>query len=143
MSVDTLLSRLDGVQGKGPRYRAICPAHESKHKSRTLSVYEADDGRVLLHCHAGCDVGDIALALGIELSDLFPEPVGTPLRNPRIRKPWSTRQVAEALEAETMVAWVLLSDMGNGKVMTRGDRERAKLAAERCAHLLQELAHAG
>lgn len=137
MTADKLLSRLDGVQGRGPRWRAICPAHESRHRTRTLAVFEADDGRVLVKCHAGCDVSAIVGALGLDLADLFPpKPVD---HAPRVRKPWAARDVVAALRAETMVGWVLLTDIANGKVLTKGDRERAKVAAERAAHLMREL----
>jgi hypothetical protein len=137
VTADKLLSRLDGVQGRGPRWRAICPAHESRHRTRTLAVFEADDGRVLVKCHAGCDVSSIVGALGLDLSDLFPtKPVD---HAPRVRKPWAARDVVAALRAETMVGWVLLTDIANGKVLTKGDRERAKVAAERAAHLMREL----
>jgi DNA-binding transcriptional ArsR family regulator len=37
-----------------------------------LSVSEGRDGRVLLKCHAGCDIKAIVQALGLELRDLFP-----------------------------------------------------------------------
>lgn len=137
MTADKLLSRLDGVQGRGPRWRAICPAHESRHRTRTLAVFEADDGRVLVKCHAGCDVSSIVGALGLDLADLFPpKPVD---HAPKVRKPWAARDVVAALRAETMVGWVLLTDIANGKVLTKGDRERAKVAAERAAHLMREL----
>lgn len=137
MTADKLMSRLDGVQGRGPRWRAICPAHESRHRTRTLAVFEADDGRVLVKCHAGCDVSSIVGALGLDLADLFPpKPVD---HAPRVRKPWAARDVVAALRAETMVGWVLLTDIANGKVLTKGDRERAKVAAERAAHLMREL----
>ena len=137
MTADKLLSRLDGVQGRGPRWRAICPAHESRHRTRTLAVFEADDGRVLVKCHAGCDVSSIVGALGLDLADLFPpKPVD---HAPKVRKPWAARDVVAALRAETMVGWVLLTDIANGKVLTKRDRERAKVAAERAAHLMREL----
>jgi hypothetical protein len=137
VTADKLMSRLDGVQGRGPRWRAICPAHESRHRTRTLAVFEADDGRVLVKCHAGCDVSSIVGALGLDLADLFPpKPVD---HAPRVRKPWAARDVVAALRAETMVGWVLLTDIANGKVLTKGDRERAKVAAERAAHLMREL----
>jgi hypothetical protein len=137
VTADKLLSRLDGVQGRGPRWRAICPAHESRHRTRTLAVFEADDGRVLVKCHAGCDVSSIVGALGLDLADLFPpKPVD---HAPKVRKPWAARDVVAALRAETMVGWVLLTDIANGKVLTKGDRERAKVAAERAAHLMREL----
>lgn len=139
MSADAFLSKLRGVQGKGPRWRAICPAHDSKHGSRTLAVYEADDGRVLVKCHAGCDVQAIVGAVGMDLSELFPPRVADDQRKPPVRKPWAARDVVAALRAETMVGWILLTDIANGKVLTPTDRERAKLAADRAAYLMMEL----
>jgi hypothetical protein len=139
-----LLARLDGVQGRGPRWRAICPAHESKHRTRTLAIFEADDGRLLVKCHAGCDIAAIMGAVGLDLSDLFPprEALGDEQSRRGPRKPWSARDVVRALEAEAMVAWVLLADMAAGRPITAGDRKRAGVAADRCAHLIRELADA-
>ncbi len=138
MSVsDAFIGKLDGVQGRGPKWRAICPAHESKHKSRTLAVAEADDGRVLVKCFAGCSIDQIVGAVGMTIDDLFPpRNVG---EKPRSRRPWSARDVAIALEREAAVAWVILSDLAAGRPISRSDRERAGVAAERCAALLQEL----
>lgn len=48
---------------------AICPAHDDNRPS--LSLAEGDDGRALLFCHAGCDVREVADALGLEMSALF------------------------------------------------------------------------
>lgn len=141
MSADLFISKLQGVQGKGPRWRAICPAHESKHRTRTLAVYEADDGRVLIKCHAGCTIEAITGAVGVDLSDLFP-PRTDEHHKPPIKKPWAARDVVAALRAESLVGWVLLTDIANGKVITKSDRERAKLAADRAAHLMLELENA-
>ena len=140
MSAETLLARLDGVQGRGPRWRAICPAHESKHKTRSLAIFEAEDGRVLVRCFAGCGFEQIVAAAGVEISDMFqPAPIGNA---PPVRKPWSLRDVARALEAESMIAWVVLSDMAAGKPITKTDRARAGVAADRCATLLREISGA-
>src|SRR5262249_51337398 len=38
----------------------------------SLSIKEGSDGRVLLHCHAGCSIDDILRALGLARRDLFP-----------------------------------------------------------------------
>jgi hypothetical protein len=82
-------------------------------------------------------VSAIVGAVGMSLEDLFPpKPVD---HAPRVRKPWAARDVVAALRAETMVGWVLLTDIANGKVLTKSDRERAKLAADRAAHLMREL----
>jgi hypothetical protein len=139
---DTVVGKLEGVQGRGPRWRALCPAHESKHRTRSLAVFEADDGRVLLKCHAGCDVQAICGALGLSIDDLFPPRRSDDQRPAPVKKPWAARDVIAALRAETMIGWLLLTDIANGKVVTRSDRERAKLAAERAAHLMLELERA-
>jgi DNA primase len=39
---------------------ACCPAHDDRNPS--LSIREAD-GKILLHCHAGCSQGDVIAAL--------------------------------------------------------------------------------
>jgi KaiC/GvpD/RAD55 family RecA-like ATPase len=59
------------VTGRG-MWQAQCPAHEDKIES--LSIKEELDGKVLLHCHAGCRVQDIVHALNLHLWDLFPGP---------------------------------------------------------------------
>lgn len=140
MAAESLLAKLDGVQGRGPRWRAICPAHESKHRTRSLSIHETDDGRVLMHCFAGCDVEAITRAIGLELSDLFPPRAPDDQRRPAVRKPWTAGEVVAALGAELHVAWVLLTDVTNHKPLTDADRKRAGEAARRCAALIAELA---
>ena len=54
------------VKGKwlGP-----CPAHDDRRPS--LTIAEGRDGRVLLHCFAGCGAESIARALGVSMRDLF------------------------------------------------------------------------
>lgn len=46
----------------------LCPAHRDRTPS--LSVRLAGD-RVPLHCFAGCEVGDVTAAIGLDLRDLF------------------------------------------------------------------------
>ena len=141
MVADSLLGRLEKVRKSGAnRWRARCPACGGNNATK-LSVHEADDGRVLLHCFSGCGVEAIVGAVGMDLADLFP-PRQDEDHKPRIKKPWAARDVVAALRAETMVGWVLLTDIANGKVLTRSDRERAKVAADRAAHLLMELDNA-
>lgn len=48
---------------------AKCPAHEDK--SASLSINEGDDGKVLLHCHAGCTPAEVCDAAGIKLAQLM------------------------------------------------------------------------
>lgn len=80
--IDIIIDRLAGVRSTPARpgvsraWRACCPAHQPEGpragRSPALSVAESNDGAVLLHCFAGCEAGEIAGALGLELADLFP-----------------------------------------------------------------------
>jgi CHC2-type zinc finger protein len=74
MNVDQLVSRLDGVKRTGRGYITLCPAHADR--SPSLSVCEAEEGRILLHCFASCSVEAICKAIGCRLADLFPHEQG-------------------------------------------------------------------
>jgi hypothetical protein len=58
----------------GSGWVALCPYHEldgQKH-SPSLSVKAGQDGRILVHCFAGCSTERIIAALGLRMSDLMP-----------------------------------------------------------------------
>ena len=87
--VACLIRRLNAKRsGKG--WIAKCPAHEDHTPS--LTIGEGADGRVLLHCHAGCETDSVLRALGMTLRDLFrakyPQPSGN---NPAPPTPSKTR----------------------------------------------------
>jgi putative DNA primase/helicase len=48
-----IISQLEGVRKSGNGWVARCPAHADRTPS--LSIRDADDGKVLVRCHAGCD----------------------------------------------------------------------------------------
>jgi hypothetical protein len=70
MRAEGFVSRLDGVRANGSGWAARCPAHDDRRAS--LSVAEGEDGRVLVRCHAGCEVAAVVAALGMTERDLFP-----------------------------------------------------------------------
>lgn len=96
--IDSFLGALASTVGKQPKtfgpnaWQALCPAHDDRNPSLSIGV-GGDDGRILLHCHAGCDPRDVVEALGWDMADLFPkndEPA--PLRTvPRQRPTKATR----------------------------------------------------
>jgi len=66
--VEVLLGRLEGVRPQGPSsWVARCPAHEDRDPSLSVSV---KDGRVLLHCFAGCAPDEVLGAVGLTWKDL-------------------------------------------------------------------------
>ena len=59
--VDTLIAALGNVRPAGQdQWTAQCPAHDDARNS--LSVKLAENGKILLHCHAGCSQDDALAA---------------------------------------------------------------------------------
>ncbi len=68
--IGDLLNKLEKVKGSKGRWTACCPAHGDK--SPSLAITETDDGRILLKCFAGCSAHQVVEAVGMDLTDLFP-----------------------------------------------------------------------
>ncbi|MDQ2960407.1 MAG: hypothetical protein M3R48_05075 [Candidatus Dormibacteraeota bacterium] len=68
-AVDRVLSHFHGVRGSGEGWVARCSHHDDRQAS--LSIKEGADGRVLLHCFAGCANADVVLSAGLSFPDLF------------------------------------------------------------------------
>jgi hypothetical protein len=70
--LQNVLSRLQGVRKDGRGWKALCPAHDDRKPS--LKVDEGEGGKVLVKCFAGCRTEDIVAAIGLNMSNLYPEP---------------------------------------------------------------------
>lgn len=130
--IDTLLSRLDGVKrSRKNSWMSRCPAHNGD--GRSLAITHADDGRILIHCFAHeCEAGDILAAVGMSISDLFPEPLNRnhqPMR--AMRHGVTALDIVRAIRSEAYVLTIIAHD-----VFAKGDSDpelcrRAALAADR------------
>ena len=69
--VDKILDRLQKASRAGGGWKALCPAHDDREPS--LSINEGTDGRILIHCHAGCPTEIVLRALRMSFRDLFPK----------------------------------------------------------------------
>ena len=145
MTADTLLSRLDRVKKTGrAEWVARCPAHDDRNPS--LSIAEAADGRVLVHCFSGCSAADVLDALGLDMADLFPmrdhDDVGR-------AKGWQsgkgTRQRSMALAPRTALvaiahditeAAVIVTDVADGRRQAEAVRVQLWTIAGRIASAL-------
>ena len=56
-----MIARSLGGKRAGCAWMACCPAHDDRQPS--LSIRAAGDGKVLVHCHAGCDQRRVIAAL--------------------------------------------------------------------------------
>lgn len=127
--IDIALARLEGVTHAGKSYRALCPAHGDKTPS--LSIKEGDDGRVLLHCFAGCGIGEIVAAMGLRMSDLFV--CSTSKQHvPKIPGA-SARELKAAAEHELQILFIVKADQKAGRSISLSDLDRAKIALDRIA----------
>jgi DNA-binding transcriptional ArsR family regulator len=66
---ENVLDRLTLASRNGEKAMCFCPAH-GDHNSPSLSL-KAENGRLLLHCFAGCQPEDIVAEMGLEMKDLF------------------------------------------------------------------------
>jgi len=137
MTAEALLSRLDKVRRTGAgRWIARCPAHDDK--SPSLSIRELEDGRVLLHCFAGCGAHDIVAAVGLEMDALFPDrPIGG--KKPE-RRPFSAMDALRALAFEGTIILLAAKDTSTGKALSARDIERLATAIGRINAALEVVA---
>ena len=85
MTLNDLAGRLNNVRPKpGGGFTSRCPAHDDRENS--LSVDQAADGKLLLHCFAGCSTAGVCRALGITTVDLSGENGRRPAGPPKARR---------------------------------------------------------
>jgi hypothetical protein len=56
------IAKVLGGRRAGPSWMARCPAHNDREPR--LSIHQAEDGTVLVRCHAGCEQARVITALG-------------------------------------------------------------------------------
>ena len=131
MRAEEIASRLKKARKTSrSTWSACCPAHADK--SPSLAIREADDGRILLRCFAGCEVASVIAAMGLDMSDLFPEVIDPSYRGHERkpnRVPFPARDVLKTLLNESSVLLVMARDLANGKSLNKEDHERLMHAA--------------
>lgn len=130
-----LLGRLEGVVKTGKGWRARCPAHGGE--SASLSVAEADNGTLLVHCFAGCAVHDVLAAVGLEVGDLFQRrdfKTMTPAERSQFRQAamlpkW--RAVLDVLATECRVLLIAGNQLADNIPLSDADLTRLRVACLR------------
>lgn len=133
--LDVLRSRLKGVKQHGDRFMAVCPAHQDK--SPSLSLSRADDGRALLHCFAGCKTRDVLGAVGLEMHDLFPESLSKEQHKQFRRMKLESLRGFECLIIEAAKSEAQLG------ILSEGHLAELALAQERVVQLDRQLEELG
>jgi hypothetical protein len=135
MQAETILARLAKVRKTGAnKWAACCPAHQDR--SPSLAIKQLPDGRVLMHCFGGCGTDDVLASLGLEMADLFPEPLGD---LPRVRGAFTAHDALVALTQESAIVALVAADTAEGKPISPTDADRACKAAGRIAQALEAI----
>jgi hypothetical protein len=108
----------EGLNARGTygKYRAACPAHGGTNPT-TLSIREAEDGTVLVHCFAGCSQDAVIAAL-CELG-LWPKSA----QRKRARKYCGVRELTRG-EVDYMKVYVSLYDASDDTYKSDQDAEQ-------------------
>lgn len=128
-----LLSRLEGVVATGKGWRARCPSHGGR--SASLAIAQGDNGTLLVHCFAGCQVHEVLSAVGLQVGDLFVRkdlPSMSPAERSQLRQAAMLPRWRAALEVLVHEAGVLLAaadQLAEGTAFDQADLDRLKVSA--------------
>lgn len=134
-AIEIVLSKIAARQSGPNRWIAKCPGHVDR--SPSLSIAALKDGRVLLHCHAGCEVQAVLEAAGLTFSELFDAPLGA--RLPPVKVGWSARELLELIEHEVNVVMVLAWCVQLGQAISELAADRLHKAADNLAELMRSV----
>ncbi len=136
-NLESILSRLTKVRGRSGNWVACCPAHEDR--SPSMTIRETPDGKILMHCFSGCSIGEIAGAIGVDLSDLFP-----PTDDYDYNKPQRTHKqrflasdLLRVIGFESTIVAIAANDLAKGRALKDTDRERLMTACQRINEALE------
>ncbi len=105
--LERVLTRLDHVRKSNDQWTARCPAHADRTPSLSISL--GKDGKVLLHCFAGCTYDAIVQALGLQVADMFPD---TATAYPRQKNTAQQRLSLLDIAQAKKLPWKFLCNLG-------------------------------
>lgn len=127
---EKFLSRVESKHRPGADHGVFkCPAHDDKRASATWR--ETDSGALLVHCFSGCSAADIVAAIGLELSDLFPEREDKATPGKPERRRFYAGDTLRAVAFEALIVSAAAAALATGTPLSEVDRDRLHVAAER------------
>jgi CHC2 zinc finger len=135
MSVDVLLSRLKKVRRtSGNSWLACCPAHEDR--SPSMTIKDVGDGRILIHCFAGCDTEAILGAVGMGWDDVLPEKAIDHHIAP-VKGKIFPNDALKVIQHEVRIVLVAAYDLRRGKQIGEHDMVRLEKAMSRINEVVE------
>ncbi|MFN7323051.1 MAG: CHC2 zinc finger domain-containing protein [bacterium] len=134
-NLEGILGKLKKVRGNNGRYTACCPAHQDR--SPSLAITEKEDGTILMHCFGGCSVQQIADALAIDLTQLFPSQRDPVSGSAPRRRRFFASDLLRLISFETQIVALCAAQMAKGTPLSPEDRSRLLVAANRVQEALR------
>lgn len=140
MTAEAVLDRLSAVRQIGAgKWLARCPAHEDGRPS--LSILEQGNGKVLLHCFAGCGADDIVAAVGLQMRDLFPPGDDNAVKpSGRWNSRWNPVDLLHLLDREALIVVIVTADKVRDGSVSEADLQRLVRARTNVARIVEALA---
>lgn len=128
MNIESFIVFFDKVHrsGKEKEYICLCPAHNDKQAS--LSLKELSDGRILIHCFAGCSALNVLDAVGLEFSDIIPDKIGEFKPQTKSFNPYV---VMGQVKKETLLVALAALELSKGNKLSQEDLDRLLLASDK------------
>jgi hypothetical protein len=98
MTAEAFAALVEARRTGAGRWMAHCPAHADR--SPSLSIRDGEDGRVLVHCFAGCANTAILAALGLGRRDLYAGPPPSTQQAAALRAAREARERAARIEGK-------------------------------------------
>lgn len=116
-----ILSHFDKVRAtsKNNSYNCLCPAHDDKNAS--LSIKICDDGRVLMHCFAGCDIQNILSSVGLTLDDIVPQRVDLLKPSGKAYNPFA---ILKSLKDDALFVYLCATQIEQKKELQQSDKDK-------------------
>lgn len=120
--LERLLSKLDKVERLSPgnhqaRYKACCPAHGDKNPSLSITLSSSDT--ILLKCWAGCSAHEVVNAVGMEMTDLFPDTQKHHVAPER--RPFSADQAAKVIAVDALTVAMAAAKLRKNEALVQQD----------------------
>ena len=129
MTTNTLLNTLVKVkQTNHSTWIACCPAHDDKNPS--LAIRQVDDGRILIHCFAGCPTESVLNAVNLSFSDIQPEQLNGNNFKP-LKRIFNAHTALEILRYESLITLETAKSLDRGEILSEDSLERLKKCIER------------
>ena len=137
MHIEQLIARLEKLRRSGDgKWLACCPAHQDK--SPSLAIKHTNDGKILIHCFAGCDVDSIVSSIGLTLADLMPD-----IDNPEYKKgskppKFNKYELFDRLAYESIILCLAIRQLINNEPLGLDDQKRVLKAEETINDIARE-----